>query len=88
MKLQFSRWGWAALSSRLRGMFNLNDSRWGRGDEKPNDDGKPDTPPQYVLSFDLYENGIARALRLDYGDFVLGGDMTELAYMGDGACRK
>ena len=52
------------------------------------DAAKPDTPPQYVLSFDLYENGIARALRLDYGDFVLGGDMTELAYLGDGACKK
>jgi membrane protease subunit HflK len=25
-------------------MFNLNDSRWGRGDDKSNDDGKPDNP--------------------------------------------
>ena len=52
------------------------------------DAAKPDTPPQYVLSFDLYENGIARALKLDYGDFVLGGSVTELAYLGDGACKK
>ena len=52
------------------------------------DAAKPDNPPQYVLSFDLYENGIARALKLDYGDFVLGGDMTELTYIGDGACKK
>jgi hypothetical protein len=30
------------------------------------------TTRQLTLSFDLYENGISRALRLDYGDFVLG----------------
>ena len=45
MKLQLSGRGWAALSSRIRGTFNLNDSRWGRGDEKPTDASKPDTPP-------------------------------------------
>ena len=52
------------------------------------DAGKPDNPPQYVLSFDLYENGIARALKLDYGDFVLGGELSELTFLGDGACKK
>ena len=45
MKLQLSAWKWAALSSRVGGMFNLNDSRWGRSDEKPADGGKSDTPP-------------------------------------------
>ena len=45
MKLQLSGWDWAALSSRVGGMFNLNDSRWGRSDEKPADGGKSDTPP-------------------------------------------
>ena len=48
----------------------------------------PDQPPQYVMGFDLYENGIARALKIDYGDFTLSGDMTDLAYLGDGACKK
>ena len=33
------------LSDRVRGMFNLNDSRWGRGDDKPSDASKPDAPP-------------------------------------------
>ncbi len=28
----------------MRGMFNLNDSRWGRGDDKAGDEGKPETP--------------------------------------------
>ena len=37
--------------------------------------GKKDGQPIYVLSFDLYENGVSRALKLDYGDFVLRGDM-------------
>jgi len=37
-------------SFRLRGMFNLNDPRWGRGDDKPQDGSRPDaerppTPP-------------------------------------------
>jgi membrane protease subunit HflK len=35
--------GWAGLPSRIRGMFNLNDPRWGRGDHKPTEsDEKPD----------------------------------------------
>ncbi|TXI74172.1 MAG: FtsH protease activity modulator HflK [Limnohabitans sp.] len=34
---------WAALPARIRGMFNLNDPRWGRGDDKPSD-AEP-TPP-------------------------------------------
>ena len=26
---------WPALPARIRGMFNLNDPRWGRGEDKP-----------------------------------------------------
>ena len=39
---------WAMLPQRIRGMFNLNDPRWGRGDDKPSDDAhRPDDrPPQ------------------------------------------
>jgi EipB-like len=50
--------------------------------------GKTDDAPSYVLSFDLYENGISRALRLDYGDFVLAGDMTSLDLLKAPACAK
>ena len=40
MNLNFTRWRHALAGLRPRGMFNLNDPRWGR------DDGnKPDTPP-------------------------------------------
>ncbi len=34
--------------------------------------------PAYAISFDAYENGISRALKLDYGDFTLIGEMTSL----------
>lgn len=34
--------------------------------------------PSYAISFELYENGIARGVRLDYGDFVLEGTLTSL----------
>ncbi len=52
------------------------------------DAAKADQPPEYVLSFDLYENGISRALKLDYGDFVLAGDLTELKLLPGSACPK
>jgi hypothetical protein len=47
-----------------------------------------DELPNYILSFDLYENGISRALRLDYGDFVLAGEMTSLELLPTTACTK
>jgi hypothetical protein len=34
--------------------------------------------PVYAITFELYENGVSRALVLDYGDFVLTGEMTSL----------
>ena len=37
MNLHLPAFSWGALPSRLRGMFNLNDPKWGRGDDKPSD---------------------------------------------------
>lgn len=34
--------------------------------------------PIYTISFELYENGISRALVLDYTDFTIAGEMTSL----------
>jgi envelope integrity protein B len=34
--------------------------------------------PTYAISFELYENGISRALELDYDDFVVAGTMSRL----------
>ena len=36
---------WSVLPQRLRGMFNLNDPRWGRGDDKPTQEGQDPLPP-------------------------------------------
>lgn len=49
---------------------------------------KADSQPNYVLSFDLYENGISRDLKLDYGDFTLLGKMVELDLLPSKACPK
>ena len=34
--------------------------------------------PIYAITFELYENGVSRALSLDYGDFVVSGEMTSI----------
>ena len=52
------------------------------------DRGREDRTPSYVLSFDLYENGISRALRLDYGDFALKGEMARLDLLPDRGCAR
>jgi hypothetical protein len=33
--------------------------------------------PSYAMSFELYENGVSRALSLDYNDFVISGVMSK-----------
>jgi len=42
--------------------------------------------PVYAITFELYENGVSRALLLDYGDFVLTGEMTSLDMKDEKAC--
>jgi membrane protease subunit HflK len=41
MKFLFSRFDWSLPAQGLRRTFNLNDSRWGRGDDKSGEAGKP-----------------------------------------------
>ncbi|MBX6424888.1 MAG: cell envelope integrity EipB family protein [Variibacter sp.] len=45
-----------------------------------------DQTPLYSIAFDVYENGISRALKLDYGDFVLTGDLTSLEIKDSKPC--
>jgi hypothetical protein len=43
--------------------------------------------PVYAIAFELYENGVSRALSLDYNDFVISGEMTALEMKAPTACR-
>ena len=43
MNLHLRSLPWAGLTGRIRGMFNLNDPRWGRGDDK-SEGNRPDKP--------------------------------------------
>jgi hypothetical protein len=43
--------------------------------------------PVYAIGFELYENGISRALSLDYGDFVVSGVMSQLEVKDVPACK-
>jgi hypothetical protein len=43
--------------------------------------------PVYAIGFELYENGISRALSLDYGDFVVAGGMSQLELKKQKACK-
>jgi modulator of FtsH protease HflK len=48
MNLQLRSLAWLGLKRRLRGIFNLNDPRWGRGDEngQKSEGGRPKGPNQ------------------------------------------
>jgi hypothetical protein len=43
--------------------------------------------PDYAIGFELYENGISRALSLDYNDFVVAGKLTSLEFKELKPCR-
>lgn len=43
--------------------------------------------PVYAMSFELYENGVSRALALDYNDFVLGGAITQFDVKESRPCK-
>jgi hypothetical protein len=42
--------------------------------------------PVYSIGFELYENGISRALMLDYNDFVIAGEVASLEVREDKSC--
>ncbi len=50
--------------------------------------GTGDQTPVYTISFELYENGISRALKLDYGDFALKGELANLDVLPYTACQR
>ncbi|TMJ32121.1 MAG: DUF1849 family protein [Alphaproteobacteria bacterium] len=44
-------------------------------------------PPVYAIKFELYENGISRALVLDYNDFAISGELTSIDIKETKPCR-
>ena len=43
--------------------------------------------PVYAMSFELYENGVSRALTLDYNDFVIAGTMSKFDVKQTKPCK-
>jgi hypothetical protein len=66
--------GQAALASMLRWPVTI--SYFDKSEKRGQKSGEE--TPVYAITFELYENGISRALTLDYTDFVISGEMTAL----------
>jgi hypothetical protein len=43
--------------------------------------------PVYAMSFELYEDGVSRALVLDYNDFVIAGAMGKIEIKETKPCK-
>ena len=52
-----------------------------------NNPARGEQTPVYTISFELYENGISRALALDYEDFVIAGEMSQLEIKDPPPCK-
>ncbi|WP_428029902.1 cell envelope integrity EipB family protein [Ancylobacter sp.] len=72
----------AATSADLAGRprFPVTISYYERG-------GASDTP-DYVISFDMFDNGVSRKLKLDYGEFALNGTLISYEALPQEACAK
>ena len=46
-----------------------------------------DQPPIYSIKFELYENGVSRALMLDYTDFAISGELTSIEIRDTKPCK-
>jgi hypothetical protein len=51
-------------------------------------EGSGERTPSYTLTFELYENGVSRALKLDYGNFALKGDLKSVEFLKTTPCKK
>lgn len=50
--------------------------------------GSGESTPTYTISFELYENGVTGAVKLDYGAFALRGTLTRLDLLPAQDCAK
>jgi hypothetical protein len=46
-----------------------------------------DQAPVYAIKFELYENGVSRALMLDYNDFAISGELTSIELRESAPCK-
>jgi hypothetical protein len=46
-----------------------------------------DALPVYEIAFLMFENGVSRKLHIDYGDFALEGDLTEISFHEPSKCQ-
>jgi hypothetical protein len=46
-----------------------------------------DQAPVYSIKFELYENGVSRALVLDYNDFAISGELTSIEIRETKPCK-
>jgi hypothetical protein len=54
---------------------------------EPRSEGR-DALPVYEISFLMFENGVSRRLHIDYGDFALQGELTEIAFHEPSKCDR
>lgn len=54
--------------------------------EKDKSFDKKDGVPTYEMAAHFYENGVSTKLLMDYGDFSLKGELTELTFLPEGDC--
>ena len=47
-----------------------------------------DQPPSYVLTLELFDNGVTHSMKLDYGDFVLGAKTSSFTLLPPSKCKK
>jgi EipB-like len=50
--------------------------------------GTVETTPSYMVSFELFDNGVVRGVKLDYRDFVLAGNFTSLELLKESDCDR
>jgi envelope integrity protein B len=79
----------AAGQSSLAGMarWPVTISYFEKTQKAAGDDQPSEQTPIYAITFEMYENGISRALKLDYGDFVIDGKMSSLEIKPVKACK-
>lgn len=47
-----------------------------------------DAVPTYELAYRFFENGVTTGLRIDYGEFAIRGEMTELVFLEPSKCPQ